>query len=243
MSETHKIIAVYGNSGSFKTATSVNLAKTIEKRDSGASVAIVGLDHTKPLIPLLFPETKTNTSLGKLLSCECLDQEAILSQVNMRGNIGVLGYNAGENFQSCAPPTDDRLDDFFMQMRHLVNYTIVDCTSDVKHKSTAKSLINADYVLYLISCDINGLAFYQSQESILLGEQYGYGSYLRYLTIGGKFIQDEDAMINAVTQVQGIIPYCEIIPELWNQGEAFKSVPDGKYSKALNEIADILTEV
>lgn len=242
MTDTHKIIAVYGNTGSFKTSTSVNLAKALSKASGGANVAVVGLDHTKPLIPLLFPETKMSVSFGKLLSAESLDQDAILSQTHMNEYFGVLGYNSGENINSYAFPTDGRIDDFLMQMRHLMNYTIIDCTSDVTYKLTAKTLINADEVIYLISCDINGLVFYQSQEPILLSEQYGYNRFSRYLTITGKFIQDEATMQNAVTQVNGIIPYSESLSELWNQNKSFVPLSDVKYNKAINDIAVKVTE-
>lgn len=243
MVETHKIIAIYGNSGSYKTVTAVNLAKAIAENNKDASVAIVGLDHTKPLIPLLFPESKSDVSLGKLLSSEGLDQDGILKQCEVYENICIFGYNSYENCQSHAFPTDARIDDFIMQMRHLFNYTIIDCTSDVTYKMTAKSLICSDNVIYLISCDINGLLFHQSQESILIGEQYGYNNYLRYLTISERFLHDEEAVKNSVSGVSRLIPYSDSIPELWNEGKAFANVSDNKYNDIIEDIADTLTEV
>ena len=243
INDNHKIIAVFGNSGSFKTATSINLAKAISKKDSNAKIAVIGLDHTKPLIPLIFPDSASNLnlSLGKLLSGEIIDPDAVFSQMNICdrfSNIGILGYNSGENIQSYAFPTSERVDDFLMQMRHLVNYTIIDCTSELSYRLTAKSLINADNVLYLISCDINGLVFHQSQEPILLGEQYGYNNYLKCLTISGRFAQDENAMQNALVQVDGIIPYSENLAELWNQGKGLSVISDVNYNNVIEAIAD-----
>jgi MinD-like ATPase involved in chromosome partitioning or flagellar assembly len=239
----NKIIAVYGNSGGYKTAVSVELAKTISQYDKNADIAVIGLDCTKPLIPLLFPNSKSNISLGRILSAESLDQDVILKNVEMNGQIGVIAYNAGENYNSYAFPTDGRIDDFLTQMRHLVNYTIIDCTSDVaRDKLTAKTLINADNVLYLISADINGLAFYYSQEPILQSEQYGYNGYLKFLTVSGKFTEDIDAVKNSVLGVNGVIPYSAEISGQWNKGDAFKPLGDGKYNKIIGEIADVLTE-
>jgi len=238
MTDNHKIIAVFGNQGSFKTTTSVNLAKAISKKDSNAKIAIIGLDHMKPLVPLLFPDNKSYTSLGKLLSSVKIDQDVIHSHMNVFGNIGIIGYNSGENIHSYSFPTKERIDDFLMQMRHLVNYTIIDCTSELSYMLTANSLINADNVLYLISCDINGLVFHQSQESILFSEQYSYNNYLRCLTIGGRFVQDEVAMQNALVQVDGIIPYSAALSELWNQGKGLSPLADTNYNNVINAIAD-----
>jgi len=243
MSEAHKIIAVYGNSGSYKTAVSVELAKAISQSDKDADIAVIGLDSTKPLIPVLFPAAKSAVSLGKILSAENPDRDAILNNVEMNGQIGVIAYNAGENYNSYAFPVDTRIDDFLTQMRHLVNYTIIDCTSDVvKDKLTAKSLINADNVIYLITADINGLAFYYSQERILQSEQYGYGGYIKYLTVAGRFTEDIDAVKNSVSGVSGVIPYCANITEQWNKGYAFKSVGGNKYGAVIEEIAEAVTE-
>jgi pilus assembly protein CpaF len=46
LNSVNKIIAVCGNSGSYKTATSVSLAATIAHKAPGASVAVVSWDHT-----------------------------------------------------------------------------------------------------------------------------------------------------------------------------------------------------
>jgi MinD-like ATPase involved in chromosome partitioning or flagellar assembly len=242
--ENNKIIAVYGNSGSFKTATSVNLAKTIAKRGRNLSVAVVGLDSSKPLIPMLFPKSQNDTSLGRLLSCENIDQDKIYKEMNMHDNIGFLGYNAYENVQSYAYPTNEKVDDFLMQMRHLFNYTIIDCTSVISYRMTTKSLIGADNVLYLISCDIDGLSFCNSQNSILLAEQYGYHNYLKCLTVSGKFAHDEAAMINAIGGISRVIPCSDSVAEMWNQGRALSadlSDYGGDYNRVISAIADEFT--
>jgi hypothetical protein len=108
---------------------------------------------------------------------------------------------------------------------------------------TSKALITADDVLYLISCDINGLEFFKSQEPILLNEQYGYKDYIRLLTITGRFVHDEVTMKNAIGEIQGVIPYCDNIAEQWNQGNGLHRMNDAKYIKVINDIADAVMEV
>ncbi|MCL1831746.1 MAG: AAA family ATPase [Oscillospiraceae bacterium] len=240
MTDVHKIIAVYGNSGSFKTVTSVNLAKAIVKADSKAKVAVIGIDHTKPLIPLLSAEASTEISLGRILSCEKINETAIYKQTHLHNGIAYVGYNSDENLLTYAFPTGEKFDEFLMQMRHIFNYTIIDCSCDVSYRMTSKSLIGADEVLYLISCDNDGLAFYKSQEPILISEQYGYNSYIRCLTVTGKFAHDVTTMENAISRVDAVIPYCEKVPQMWNEDRALEAVPKSDYSKMLDAIADDL---
>jgi MinD-like ATPase involved in chromosome partitioning or flagellar assembly len=243
MSNVHKIISVYGNSGSYKTVTSIALAKAVAALDSSADIVVVGVDNTKPLLPLLFPSAKTNCSLGKLLSLEYFDQDRIYEHVQMSGNLGIIGYGAGENSNSYAAPTNDRLDDFFMIMRHTANYVIIDCTSDIlANKLTSKAIINADSVIQLISCDIDGLVWYGSQEPILMGEQYGLYSFKKYLTLKNTFNPDVDGMKNNFRDISGIIPYAKDIPELWNSGNAFGGSGDKKYETEMKAIAETLME-
>ncbi|MCL2076849.1 MAG: ParA family protein [Oscillospiraceae bacterium] len=243
MSNAHKIIAVYGNSGSYKTVTSVMLAKAISDLDGSADIVIVGLDNTKPLLPVLFPKTKTNCSLGKLLSVEYFDQDRIYEHIQMNGKIGVVGYAAAENFNSHASPVNNRIDDFFMQLRHTVNYVIVDCTSDIlANKLTAKAVINADEVVLLISCDINGLVWHGSQESILISEQYGFSCFKIYLTLKNTFVPDVDGMKNALRNIAGVIPYAKDIAKLWNGGNAFQSPREKKYEKEIAALAKKILE-
>jgi cellulose biosynthesis protein BcsQ len=241
--ETHKIIAVYGNGGSYKTSTAAALARRLAEMDAQSDVILIGLDSTKPLLPLIFPNKKGNavvkTSLGKLLANEFFDQETIVSQTALAGKIGVLGYNSCENINSHAFPTDGRIDDFYLQLRHLVNYTIVDCTPDLlANKLTAKALIAADDVLWTVSCDLNGLVFVQSQEPLLRGHQYSYANYFRVLTHGEKFPQDEAGMRNAVTKIAGTIPFSPKTAGNWNSGKALEKTSDKAYEQAINAIAE-----
>jgi len=46
----HKIIAVYGNSGSYKTTTALSLARYMAAK--GTNIILVGADTTKPLLPI-----------------------------------------------------------------------------------------------------------------------------------------------------------------------------------------------
>ncbi len=240
----HKIIAVYGNSGSYKTTTAICLAKAIAAKDGGANVILVGADSTKPLLPIIAPhESKFSGSIGKTLSVVDFDQDAILKNLYMATDrIGVLSYNIRENANTYAISEQSRIDDLFVQLRHMANYTIVDCTSDVtQNKLTAKAIINADHTIELLTCDLNGLVFDGSQESILQSEQYAFRDFIRLLSLDNRFRQDEAAMQNALGRISGKIPFSTKAAEYFNQGTLItKGVDDSGYMTTIKSIVNLL---
>ncbi len=241
----HKIIAVYGNSSSYKTTTALALAHYISAAKSGANVVLVSVDSTKPLLPIIAPnERKFSGSLGKALSVVDFNRDIILKNMYMAGQIGVLAYNVRENANTYAIASQERIDDLYMQLRHLADYTIVDCTSDVAaNRLTAKGIINADTTVELFTCDLNGLVFDGSQEPILQSEQYGYRDFIRMISIGDSFRQDEAAMQNALGRITGKIPYSKKAAEYFNQGVILSNgVDDRSYASAIKSLAKLLTK-
>lgn len=240
----HKIIAVYGNSGSYKTATSLALAHYLAAQ--GTNVIVVGVDSTKPLLPIAVPfESKFTGSLGKALSSVDFDRDVIFKNVYMAtDHIGILSYNIRENANTYAVVSQARIDDLYMQLRQVPDTDIiVDCTSDVQNKLTAKAIISASHVIELITCDTNGLVFDGSQESILQSEQYAYRDFIRLLSLSSSFKQDEEAMANALGRISGKVPFSAKVAEYFNQGSLLtKSVDDHAYSTMLKSLAAIVTK-
>lgn len=175
----HKIIAVYGNSGSYKTTTALSLARYMASK--GTNIILVGADTTKPLLPVAAPlESKFAGSLGKALSSVDFDRDMILKNIYMAtDHVGILSYNIRENANTYAVVSQERIDDLYMQLRQQSDTDIiVDCTSDISQsKLTAKAVITADVVIELLTCDTNGLVFDGSQEPILQSEQYTASSF------------------------------------------------------------------
>ena len=157
----HKIIAVYGNSGSYKTTTALSLARYMASK--GTNIILVGADTTKPLLPIAAPlESKFAGSLGKALSSVDFDRDMILKNIYMAtDHVGILSYNIRENANTYAVVSQERIDDLYMQLRQQSDTDIiVDCTSDISQsKLTAKAIITADVVIELLTCDTNGLVF------------------------------------------------------------------------------------
>ncbi len=242
--EQHKMIAVYGNSGSYKTTTSISLARAISTKDKSANVIIVGADSTKPLLPIIAPfETQFKGSIGKTLSVVDFSEDAIFKNIFMATDrIGVLSYNIRENANTYALVSQNRIDDMYVQLRRLANYIIIDCTSDVSHDVlTAKAIINAEEKIELLTCDLNGLVFDGSQEPILQSEQYSLHNVIRLLSLDSRIKQDEAAMTNALGRISGKIPYSAKAAEYLNQGVLLSNgVDDSAYNRAINAIATLL---
>ena len=237
----HKVIAVYGNS--YKTTTAINLTSLIANMYPKASIAYISVDSLQPALPLIFPKIDSTNSLGKLMSrVDDIDADAILAAGEIaKNNLAVYGYNKGENVNSYAKTVDSKIDDLYMYMRSIFDFTIIDCTKDIMgDKYTAKAIINADITVNLISCDIYGLTFFDSQQSIWQHAQYGYDRFINCLTLGGAFEQDTMEMTD-ITGARHIIPYNKKAVEVINQGLAFDKVPDKRYRSVLYKIIEEIT--
>lgn len=241
----HKIIAVYGNGGSYKTTTSVNLVTLLARYYPDADVALVSVDDTKPIFPIIFPHKDCETSLGRFMgSLEEIDETQMLINAECVGsNIAVYGYNKGENINSYPITTDQKIDDLYMHLRNDFDFTIIDCTSSVMNsKFTAKALIHADKVLQLVSCDLFGLSFYESQFAILQRVQYGYEQkFVKCLSLPGDYVPDGHEM-RKITKSCCYIPYSKSAATAINSGLAFGSINDKMYRKALRNIIELLTD-
>lgn len=242
--EQHKMTAVYGNSGSYKTTTAISLVRAISSKDKNADIIIVGADASKPLLPVIAPfESKFTGSVGKTLSAVDFSEDIILKNIYMATDkIGVLAYNIRENANTYALVSQNRIDDLFAQLHRLANYVIIDCTPDVSRDVlTAKAIINAEQKIELLTCDLNGLVFDGSQEPILQSEQYALHNVIRLLSLDNRFKQDKAAMTNALGRISGEIPYCSKAAEYLNQGTLLtKGVDDRNYNSAINSIAELL---
>ncbi len=241
-----KIIAVYGNSGSYKTTFSLALAHFISKADPYADVIVVGADATKPLIPLVAPDNrKFKGSIGNVLSAVSFEEDDVHRNLMMVNNhVGVLGYNIRENANSFPIVSNDRIEDMYTMLRYNANYTIVDCTSDViQHKLTSQAIIKADHTIELLTCDLNGVVFNSSQESVLQSEQYRYRNFIRLLSLDTRFKQDVAAVKAAVGTISGEIPYTTKAAEAFNQATLLSNgVSDRVYNQMLKSVYKIITK-
>lgn len=237
----HKIISVYGNS--YVTTTAINLAARISERNKELKVILVSIDHTTPVMPIVFPHIDNAPSLGALMSSpDDMSDELLYRHLQINSdNVCVLGYAKGENVYSYAAPADYKMDDLFIYLRNIADITIVDCMSNIAaHKFSAKSIINADKVVNLVSADIYGASFYESQKLLLQGAQYGFHTkFMRCLTVGNAFINDTEKFSRLINDnVECITPYSKKAVDVINTGAALSHVDDKKYNATLDTIIE-----
>jgi MinD-like ATPase involved in chromosome partitioning or flagellar assembly len=236
-----KIITVYGSGGSGKTTAALELVKALAAAEPHENVVLVGLDNTKPLIPVLFPGNAdfAGLSLGKVLSEAKVTPEVILkNSAGVGSNVCVLGYNVDENARSFVKPTDSVLRGLWFTLRNMAKYVVVDGTDNIVAQSrTASALIASDEVLYLLGADINGIQFYRSQKPLLLTEAYKYSGFTRTLSVSEKFVADIEAVKNVIGKIEYVLPYSKQLPVMLNEGRAFEENPDRAYNAVVKQLA------
>ena len=129
--EYGNMLAVVGSPGSGKTTISIKTAQEIAKHHK--NVIVVFADPFVPVLPFVLPmDEEQKISLGELLTLPTLTQNQILkSCVTIPDSeyISVIGYCMGESLLSYPKVTRERAIDFLVNLRHLADYVILDCTS------------------------------------------------------------------------------------------------------------------
>lgn len=240
---TSKLISIYGSQGSGKTTLTAQLALALQKHTK-KEVLIVGLDSTKPIIPCLLPNSNDikGLSLGKIFSDEVLNLHTVLKNIYMTKNdIGIIGYNMNENDNTYAQPTQSRIDNFFIEISKIVDYCIIDCTSDIiRNKATSRAIANSDITIQLLSAGINGVVFDSSQTPILLQQEYKFDKFLRYVSITDEFSYDIPTFESSVGRITGILPYSDNAQLFFQQGNLLSKSIKKSYGSTIEQMIDII---
>lgn len=181
----NQILAVWGSPASGKTVTSVKLARELSQRRK--NTILLFCDPFVPMIPVILPQLSTEEkSLGKLLSDSELTQNKILSNcLILKKNLylGLLGYKMGDNVFTYADYTKDKAVDLLIQLRHIADFVILDCTSYISADSlSAIALEYADVVLRLSSCNLKGVSYFSSQLPILADGKFHADNHIKVLS-------------------------------------------------------------
>lgn len=234
-----KIIAVWGSPGSGKLTLSAQLAKALTKK--GAQVILVGNDSLTPILPLLFSDIQQGCSLGQLLASVQITQEEILKNLvtgKRSPNLGALGYNQGENAKTYADYTYEKATDLLIQLRHIADYIVVCCTRETAGNIlTTASLLQADSVLQLGTCDPKSIAFFASQRALLQDEAFRIGRFIKVLTLSSPDVmQAVNEGKDAMGGIRHTIPYSLALKQLYDSGRLLEAPSDDKYMKALQAL-------
>ena len=214
--EPDKVIAAMGSPGSGKTTAALKLALTLAAGKK--NVIVVFCDPFTPVIPTVLPAGTTHdTSLGSLLTAPALTQTTILNAcvpVKESEYISFLGYRAGECLMMYPQITRDKAVDFFVLLRHLTDYVIIDCTSTFEaDPASIVGIELADRVLKLGTANLKGVSYFMTHNPMLADGRFRKDTHS--IIIGNlKAGQDWEAAAQQYGGADGILPY---VPELEQQ--------------------------
>ena len=242
--EESKVIAVMGSQGRGKTPAALKLALTLSAAKK--NVIVVFCDPFTPVIPAVLPAHMTHdTSLGSLLTAPALTQTTILNAcvpTEKSDYISLLGYCAGESLMHYPQITREKAVEFFVLLRYLADYIIVDCTSTFEADPASIVAIElADRVLKLGTANLKGVSYYLTHNPMLADSRFRKDTHST--VIGNlKTGQDWEAAAQQLGGADFVLPYA---PELEQQfDELALLVPltqpeSAGYSAAINRILGI----
>ena len=145
-----KTITVWGNPGCGKSMFCCNLAKVLTANKEKA--LIINADSSTPMLPVWMPERilETNASIGNVLTGLEINTALVAERVTILKEypfIGVMGYAAGENPFSYPELKYDKIKLFIGEAAKLVDYIILDCSSNMLNFFTPTAIEAADVVL------------------------------------------------------------------------------------------------
>lgn len=172
-----KVIAVTGSPHSGKSALSLALAArlTALKND----VVVLSGDRVTPMLRVYLPscEILQSQSVGALLMDSEITDKTVSGQIALHPRCGKLGFLAmatGDLITTYPLRFDDgRLMTLLNILYRLVDYIVIDCTSDpISDCITFKALEVADLNIQLSTCDLVGIEHWRSMQVHLKDDRF-----------------------------------------------------------------------
>lgn len=241
-----RMIALWGNSGSYKTATAAKLALQLSKH---GSTLLVSLNTTKPSLPVLLPKTKEKSrcSLGRILAGVEVTKDSIYQNIELvsRRELGVIAYRKGENIRSYAEYTTEKALYFLTALRSVASYIVIDCTTALtENLLTDLALQQSDMRLCLCTADPNGLSFFSSQFPLLANTRYHGDAFTKALALPPKELAaDINGAVSILGDVPYLIPYSLAVRKQMQNGTLFERTGDSAYQRVIDSITkDVITD-
>lgn len=185
-----KIITVWGNPGCGKSMFCCCLAKVLTAGKEKA--LIINADSSTPMLPVWMPERilETNASIGNVLTGLEINTALVAERVTILKEypfIGVMGYAAGENPFSYPELKYDKIKLFIGEAAKLVDYIILDCSSNMLNFFTPTAIEAADVTVRIITPDLRGLNYLRAHKPLLTDDKFHYNSHLTFAGLARPF--------------------------------------------------------
>jgi len=241
-----KIITVWGNPGCGKSMFCCCLAKVLTAGKEKA--LIINADSSTPMLPVWMPERilETNASIGNVLTGLEINTALVAERVTILKEypfIGVMGYAAGENPFSYPEFKYDKIKLFIAEAAKLVDYIILDCSSNMLNFFTPTAIEAADVAVRIITPDLRGLNYLRAHKPLLTDDKFHYGSHLTFAGLTRPF-HAIDEMDHLIGGFDGLLPYAKEIERCGTSGQMFKALAycNQRYINSLKLIRERLEQ-
>ena len=241
-----KIITVWGNPGCGKSMFCCCLAKVLTANKDKA--IIINADSSTPMLPVWMPERilETGASIGNVLTGLEINTALVAERVTILKEypfIGVMGYAAGENPFSYPELKYEKIKLFIAEAAKLVDYIILDCSSNMLNFFTPTAIEAADLAVRIITPDLRGLNYLRAHRPLLTDDKFHYGSHLTFAGLARPF-HAIDEMDHLIGGFDGLLPYAKEIERCGTGGQMFKALAycNQRYINSLKLVRERLVQ-
>lgn len=239
-----KIITVWGNPGSGKSMFCCNLAKVLTA--GKAKALIINADASTPMLPVWMPDRilETNMSIGNVMTALEINNALVAERVVILKEypfIGVMGYAAGENPFSYPELKYNKIRQFIQEASKLVEYIILDCSSNMLNFFTPTAIESADLVVRVITPDLRGLNYLKAHKPLLTDEKFHFPTHLTFAGMARPF-HAIDEMDHLIGGFDGLLPYSKEIERCGTSGQMFKALAycNQRYISSLKLVRELI---
>lgn len=241
-----KIITVWGNPGCGKSMFCCILAKVLTAGKKKA--IIINADSGTPMLPVWMPDRMldTSSSIGNVLSGLEINMALVAERVVILKEypfIGVMGFAAGETPFSYPELKYDKIRSLISEAAKLVDYILLDCSSNMLHFFTVAAIETADVAVRILTPDLRGLNYLKSHKPLLTDIKFHYDDHLTLAGLARPF-HALDEMSHLVGGFDGLLPYAKEIERCGTGGRMFRALAycNQRYVNSLKLVMARLSE-
>lgn len=243
-----KVVSIWGNPGSGKSLFSSILANVFTKTKKKKAI-IVSCDTSTPMLPVWTSEkTSSNEqSVGKILTEKEITAELVAKHVVLLKrypNIGLLGFASGEAPLLYPQIRYGQVKQMVSIVGKLVDYVILDCSSDFANPSTPAFIEMADVGVCILTPDQRGICYFQSQIPTLSdSDKYPINEHIKLAGLARPFHPIERTT-ETIGEISGLLPYLSKVDRNVQQAGMFGVFEDinKNYLLSLHEVVSRLYE-
>ena len=239
-----KVIAVLGNTGSGKSMFSCILAKMLTNEKQKA--IIINADNCTPMFPVWLPEQviKSNSSIGQLLSEAELSAALVASKVIILKShpfIGLMGYVNNENPSSYPNLKQDMMIPLIATAACLVDFVILDCSSDMLNRFTSACIEHADVVIQILTPDLKGISYFSSHQEFFGCTHPKKSEYFALAGMARPFHAVKE-IGHLIGGFDGLLPYIKEIDRCAAEGKMFEAIEycSSKYLSSIDNVLEVV---